>query len=125
MKLLHPQELEVFYFIPAIRKEFSVQMKKKGKGQREIASLLGITEAAVSQYISKKRAMGIKLDKPVKEEISKSIEKIKTPMDSVRETQQVLGFLRRSRLICKYHHKFLKFIPKDCSVCYPQARGAR
>ncbi|HIH66091.1 MAG TPA: transcriptional regulator, partial [Nanoarchaeota archaeon] len=56
MKLLHPQELEVFYFIPAIRKELSVQMKKKGKGQREIANLLGITEAAVSQYISSKRA---------------------------------------------------------------------
>ncbi|HIH18158.1 MAG TPA: hypothetical protein HA250_03595 [Nanoarchaeota archaeon] len=122
MKLLHPQELEVFYFIPAIRKELSVQMKKKGKGQREIANLLGITEAAVSQYISSKRATGVKLEKKIKEEISKSVDKIKNPLDSVRETQQILAFLRRSRLICKYHHKFLKFIPKNCDVCQVQNR---
>lgn len=122
MKLLHPQELEVFYFIPAIRKELSVQMKRKGKGQREIANLLGITEAAVSQYISSKRATGIKLEKPVKEEISKSVDKIKSPLDSVRETQQILAFLRKTRLICKYHHKFLKFIPKNCDICHIRTR---
>jgi len=122
MKLLHPQELEVFYFIPAIRKEFSVQMKKMGKGQREIAYLFGITEAAISQYISAKRATGVKLDREVKEEIAKSADKIKNPIDSIRETQKILGFLRRSRLVCKYHHKFLKFIPKNCSVCYPTAK---
>ena len=122
MKLLHPQELEVFYFIPAIRKELSIQMKKKGKGQREIANLLGVTEAAVSQYISAKRATGIKLEKEVKEEISKSIDKIKTPLDSVRETQQILAFLRRTRLICKYHHKFLKFIPKNCNICHAKVK---
>ena len=122
MKLLHPQELEVFYFIPAIRKEFAFQMKRRGKGQREIASLLGITEAEVSQYISAKRATGVKLDKQVKDEMAKAVDRIKTPLDSIRETQQILGFLRRSRLVCKYHHKFLKFIPKNCSVCYPTAK---
>ncbi|HIH65652.1 MAG TPA: hypothetical protein HA282_00350, partial [Nanoarchaeota archaeon] len=73
-------------------------------------------------YISSKRATGVKLEKKIKEEISKSVDKIKNPLDSVRETQQILAFLRRSRLICKYHHKFLKFIPKNCDVCQVQNR---
>jgi len=64
----------------------------------------------------------VKLEKKIKEEISKSVDKIKNPLDSVRETQQILAFLRRSRLICKYHHKFLKFIPKNCDVCRIQTR---
>jgi len=54
MRLL-PQEIEVWYLIPVLRKELSVSLKKKGLSQKEIADLLGLTPAAVSQYIKEKR----------------------------------------------------------------------
>jgi len=57
MKLEHPQEVEVWYVIPAIKRELSKSMMKdNGLSQKNVATLLGVTEAAVSQYINSKRA---------------------------------------------------------------------
>ena len=54
--LKHPQEIEVWYVLPAIRKELVVTLKEKNLTQKKIAEFLNITEAAVSQYIKQKRA---------------------------------------------------------------------
>jgi len=49
-------EEAVWYILPLIRKEFAKSLiKDHGLTQRKAAEKLGITEAAVSQYISKKR----------------------------------------------------------------------
>jgi hypothetical protein len=46
----------VWYLLPLIRKEFAKSLiKDHGLTQRKAAEKLGITEAAVSQYVSKKR----------------------------------------------------------------------
>lgn len=42
--------------LPAIRKELVVSLLKTKKKQKEIAAILGITPAAVTQYIKGKRA---------------------------------------------------------------------
>ena len=52
---LQPQEIEVFYIIPAIRRHIAMYMKLRGLKQNKIAELLHIDKAAVSQYIKKKR----------------------------------------------------------------------
>ena len=116
--MLYPQEVELFYIIPVIRKEFAVALKKQGKGQKEIASLLGVTEAAISQYMKEKRAINIKLEQEIKNKISKSAKKIKNSMDIVSEVEKLLNFIRKNKSICKYHHKFIKKIPANCSVCF-------
>src|SRR3989338_8542440 len=57
-----PQEIEVWYIIPAIRKEFSRVLTQKHKLTFEKAgAILGISKAAISQYLGKKRASNIKL----------------------------------------------------------------
>jgi len=49
-------EENVWYLLPLIRKEFAKSLiKDYGLTQRKAAEKLGITEAAVSQYVSKKR----------------------------------------------------------------------
>lgn len=115
--MLYPQEVEIFYLIPAIRKEFAVALKKLGKGQKEIALLLGITEAAVSQYIKEKRATKLKLSSKIKKEIEKSSKKIKNRMDAFGETGRIINIIKNKKGICKYHHKFAK-IPKKCNACF-------
>ena len=38
-KITQPQELEVFYIIPALRREITEGLMNDGKGQKEIAKL--------------------------------------------------------------------------------------
>lgn len=124
MPLLYPQEVEVYYLIPALRKRFALELKRKNKSQKEIAKLLGVTEAAVSQYLKNKRAREIKFNLKIIKEIKKSSSKINTPLDSLREIQKILNIIRHSKLICIYHKKFLKDLPKNCSACYiTKAKG--
>ena len=51
-----PQEIELWYVIPSLRKALVTVLKKKGMKQKDIAPLLGISEPAVSQYMKDKRA---------------------------------------------------------------------
>ena len=120
MRLLHPQEIEVFYLIPAIRREFAILLKEKGMGQNEISKLLGITEAAVSQYLNNKRASEIKFNGEIKDAIKDSVENIKGTIDSVSETQKILLLARKNKFICQIHHKLSGEIEEDCNICFSE-----
>lgn len=51
-----PCEIATWYILPVIRKELAILLvKNHGMSQKKTASLLGVTDAAVSQYLSKKR----------------------------------------------------------------------
>ena len=70
-------EYVVWYVLPLIRKEFAISLIEDHKlSQRKSAELLGITESAVSQYISKKRGAHEKFNATLKEEIQKSTKRI-------------------------------------------------
>lgn len=67
----------VWYLLPLIRKEFAKSlMKDHGLTQRKAAEKLGITEAAVSQYMSKKRVDMKITDIGIQREIKKSTKRI-------------------------------------------------
>lgn len=56
MTIKTPCEIIVWELIPAIRSEFAKKLVKKyGLNQKEAAERLGLTEAAVSRYLSGKR----------------------------------------------------------------------
>ncbi len=48
-------EIIVQYVLPAIRAEMAVRMKDEGISQAQIARILGVTPAAVNQYVKSKR----------------------------------------------------------------------
>lgn len=48
-------EIIVQYVLPAIRAEMALRMKDEGISQAQIARILGVTPAAVNQYIKSKR----------------------------------------------------------------------
>ena len=111
-----PQEIEVWYVLPAIRKEFAVKMVKKGMKQREVASKLGITEAAISQYMKNKRASKIKLDEKIIKEIDKAVERVLKGSSVLQEIQNVCSFVKREGCLCKIHRKY-GTPPKGCDIC--------
>ena len=50
-----PCEHAMWYVLPQIRAELARELVRSGMSQREAAEKLGITPAAVSQYLHKKR----------------------------------------------------------------------
>lgn len=112
-----PQEIEVWYIIPAIRRELAKILKKKGLKQKETAKILGTTEAAVSQYLHKKRACGIKFPDKMKKEIEKSADKIiKDNKIIVREIMALINKIKKQGIACQACKKYNKGILKLCSA---------
>ncbi|MFH1916193.1 MAG: helix-turn-helix domain-containing protein [Nanoarchaeota archaeon] len=94
------QELEVWYILPAIRKELAIAIKKKGLTQAKVAVLLGVTEAAVSQYIKSKRANQIKLSKQFKVEVERAAEVIIKKKSQKAEIQRLIKLAEKEFVVC-------------------------
>jgi len=115
LKLLQPQEVDVLYILPAIRRELSVEMKNLGIEQKKIAERLSVTEAAVSQYLKSKRAAKVKFDGKCLMAIKEAAARIKDTYSMLKETQALLKMIDDCGLRCKIH-KDVTSLPDDC-VC--------
>lgn len=113
-----PQEIEVWYVLPAIRRELARAMIEKGVMQKKIAKILGVTEASISHYVKDKRGGRIKLSEKVKEEIKKSADIIlKDQYKLVDEIQRICNIIKKQKELCKIHHQFEK-MHKGCDICF-------
>lgn len=116
--LLMPQEVEVFYLIPSLRKELAIAMKERGMDQKQIAQLLGVTEAAVSNYIHQKRANWVKMNEKLLNAVEESVIRIKDTTSFVAETQKLLQLAKQERVLCQLHVELSPNIDKKCDVCF-------
>ncbi len=117
---LLPEEVIVWYIIPAIRRELTVTLYKKGLKQSEIAKLLNLTNAAVSQYLKAKRATTIKFDDEtlkILEEAAESILENDDLENLIRQIENIINYLRKTRKICKIHSDLNNRIPDECTAC--------
>jgi len=116
-KQLMPQEIEVWYILPAIRRELVKEMIKLGKKQKDIAVILGITPAAISQYMKQKRAKEVEFTLETMQEISKSAKIIIENKEMlINETQKILAFAKKDKTLCKVHYKHGS-MPEKCEAC--------
>ncbi len=111
--ILHPQEIEVFYIIPSLRRALAESMAERGMKQKDIATLLGINTAAISQYRSNKRGNQVQFTAEVQTEIQKSAALIKDKLSYFRETQRLLRHIRTTNTLCQIHKQFTA-IPEGC-----------
>ena len=120
MRSLLPQEIEAWYLIPAVRKELAkIFITKYKLNQREIAKILGVTEAAVSQYTKSKRGNEILFSKKNLLIIEKTASKIfKNKKDSIKIIYKTCGKLRNSKAMCEVHMSMDKGISKKCDICF-------
>ena len=125
-----PQEVELWYVIPLIRKELAKALKSLGLKQRQIAVMLNLTESAVSQYIQNKRACDIDLTAQLKTEIIASANKIAAQFSTsnkttklgdnqiaFKEINRLCELVRANKFICKIHRSKNTKLDK-CSLCY-------
>ena len=111
-----PQEIEVWYIIPAIRRELAkVLIKKHNLKQKEVAEILGTTESAISQYLHKKRAKEINFPKSMKKDFeSAAKEIIKDNKKAVSEIIKLLNITKKCGVACQACKKHNKGILKIC-----------
>jgi len=116
MKLM-PQEIEVRYIIPSIRKELAKALVAKDYKQKEVAQLLEITPAAISQYMKEKRGT-INFDSVLLKDIKKSADLIvKDPSKLQSEIFKLTKSVKTSGAICQIHRKYDK-VPAQCELCF-------
>jgi predicted transcriptional regulator len=92
-----PCQYSLWNGIPVIRKEIAVSLTKNfGLTQKETAKKLGITPAAVSQYLSKKRGNTKIIDQDVLIEINTTAKRIilYDNVNIVSETCRICRILR-------------------------------
>ena len=119
MPNIMPQEIEVWYLIPALRRELAkILVKDYGLNQKKSSEILGITESAVSQYLKSIRGSEIKFSKKDLGEIKKSAKSIANKGNPMREIYDLCVKLRKSKVICDLHKSRDKSIAKNCDVCF-------
>lgn len=74
--MIFPCEKAVWYHLPQIRADLAIELVKTGMTQSQAARKLGVTPAAVSQYIHKKRGLQLPKSKLYKQEIKGAVKKI-------------------------------------------------
>lgn len=114
-----PQEIEVWYLIPSLRKEISrILVEKYGFSQKEVSKTMKISEGAVSQYLKSKRGNDLEFNKKELSEIKKSAKNIaENPEEANQELYKVCVALRGSKSMCDLHKKYDPSVPKNCDLC--------
>ena len=117
-KILHPQEVEVFYLLPAIRREMAIALKKTGKDQKQTAKILGVSEPSVSHYFNAQRATEVQFSDAIKKKIQKTAQALKTQQDTVKAVQKILKLIHKEKQMCKVCKDVNKALAKECVVCF-------
>ena len=116
LQIIQPQEVEVFYILPAIRSRMASALKEGGMSQKDIAKLLCVQESTVSQYINSKRAADVKFTEHINKEVGTAVKRITSKEDLIRETQRILQMAKDENILCKVH-KAVADVPAHCDVC--------
>ena len=118
-----PQEIEVRYILPAIRRELaSVLTKEQKLSQKEAAEIMGLTEAAISQYRHSKRAKEVVFTDDILAEIRKSANNIlkeKSRQRYMAEMRRISNLAKVKHILCDIHRKQSKEL-STCNVCFEE-----
>jgi uncharacterized protein len=119
MVKLMPQEMEVWYLLPALRKELSTSFIKDFKlSQKDAASILGLSEGAISHYVKSKRANQLKFSSKEKAIIKKYAGKmIKDKKNTIKYLYWLCIELRGCGCMCKLHRELDSSIKGECAIC--------
>lgn len=112
-----PQEIEAWYVIPSIRRRFVELMVKKGLSQKETARKLGLTDSAVSQYMSGKRGADIRFSRKLSSEIGKSVNSLMDGGNAMKELQRICNLARKERVVCRLSIA-MGCKPRGCRECF-------
>ena len=123
--MLLPAEIESKTLIPALRAILAKKLAEEHKiREDEISKMLGVTQAAISNYIRGTRGdpkliEKLVSDKQVSEMISELCDRLSSDMaytpSSLAKFISLCNYIKSSLLICEIHHKLESDI--DEAIC--------
>ena len=119
-----PQEIEVRYILPAIRREFAkIFIQERKLSQKEAANVLGLTEAAISQYLHSKRAKEVIFSGKVVNEIRASADKVLADKIGkqrlMEEMYRITNLTTVRHILCDLHRSQSKDLA-NCNICFDE-----
>ena len=113
-----PCEIIIWYILPTLRAELARELINLGLSQKDASERLGITQAAVSQYVGKKRGKDIKLGEDIKESIRDLARDLVSgnANNLVPRVCEICRELKKDEKICELHKEH-DLIPEGCNVC--------
>ncbi len=114
-----PCELVVWYVLPTIKSELTKELIDRGMSQKEVSQRLGVTEAAVSQYVKGKRGGKLELKEGAREAIVDLAQSIVEERDSnlIQDICRVCGKIKADRTLCGPHKEY-GLVPVGCDACF-------
>ncbi|MGK0209260.1 MAG: putative transcriptional regulator [Patescibacteria group bacterium] len=114
-----PQEIQVWYLIPALKKVIAQTLKAEHSlNQKQIAEIFGATPAAISHYIQDKRGNELTFSKEDKQKIQETALKIKNnPKEITKHLYQLSKEFATHKSLCDIHKQQDKSLPKNCKLC--------
>jgi predicted transcriptional regulator len=115
-----PCEIVIWKILPTIRSELARNLVQEyGLSQRESAKRLGLTDAAVSQYLSQKRGTTKVTDEKLKKEIREAARRIATEETEhvVAELCLICHYFKDLRLLGKMYKSETGEVLPDCLIC--------
>jgi len=122
--MLLPSEIEAKYTIPALRAFIAKRLiSEYGFTQEQVAKAMGLTQAAVSNYIRGVRGIKMELEKNavIEQHIKEIVEMIvenSGDMKILKKINETLLDLRKKRILCEIHRIVEPRINiSDCEIC--------
>ncbi len=114
-----PQEIQIWYVLPALRRELAVVLiRSHNMPQKKVAGIFGISEAAVSQYLSSKRGMNFRFDSSVKLQIELAGRRICNDNSCfMKELVRLSRLDRIKRAMCMIHRRKEPSL-RSCNICF-------
>jgi hypothetical protein len=117
--MILPQEIQVRYIIPALRKAFADSLVNDyGLTQARAADILDVTPAAISQYFTKKRAASLDLPNVVRDDVRAACDRILDDETSLlHELHRLTTTTDVKELMCTIHRD-KGSVTDDCRICF-------
>lgn len=114
-----PQEIEVWYLIPGIRRELAKAfLENHDMNQKQISEIMNITESAVSQYLKAKRGSEMRFDGGEIQLIGDAARRIVSgKLDPNKEIYKLCVAFRGGESVCEFHKQHDSTIENDCDLC--------
>lgn len=116
-----PYELMAFSILPRARALVAKELLEMGHSQVAVAKLLGVTQPAVSQYLTQNRARRVALletpaaRKRIKQ-LAKSIAEGKDANKELCLFCEELKSPKSIKSLCS-HHREIAEVPENCGLC--------
>jgi predicted transcriptional regulator len=113
-----PCEIFVWYVLPGMRRELARNMiEDHGMSQVQVAKKLGVTEATVSQYLSKKRG-NFDMSEDIRNQIKNSAKQIINGDETImaREMCRLCNMVKESEVLAELYQKHTSMAAPRCAM---------